>query len=154
MSRNIHHQTAMGLINSNRTVLKYTRQKPLAFHWWTPDCSATDDAGQGCTGDEPPLINNWAQPDPPLEKFAFRLHTDGSLEFKGHLDASGAASGTVAFVLPGLYTDPADALPDFRPPNDQFFHTTITTDDGTSFSLAQVHIDSDTGEVTIVWPAT
>jgi hypothetical protein len=75
---------------------------------------------------------------------------DGSLEFKGHLDASGATSGTVAFTLPGF----TDGEPDYTLPNDQYFHTVITPDDGTTFQIALVFIDSTTGDVTITWPAS
>jgi hypothetical protein len=122
----------------------------LAGRWFEPDCTPTDPAGDDCLGIEPPLENGWAQPSPPLEKFAFRLHADGSLEFKGHLDAAGASSGTVAVTLPGAIPQTID----FRPANDQFWHTTITTDDGTTFFLALVFLDSLTGEVTVNWPAT
>ena len=95
------------------------------------------------------LENNWAQPSAPLEPYAFRLHADGSLEFKGHLDASGgASSGTVAVTLPGANAGEVD----FLLANDQYFLTLITTDDGSSFTAAQVFIDSTTGEVTITWP--
>lgn len=132
---------------ANRHLTVDTRQKPHAFRWWEPDCAV----GDGCTGDEPSLQNSFAQPSAPLEPFAFRLHADGSLEFKGHLDTSGGAvSGTVAFTLPGA--NPGEV--DFLPANDQYWHTTITTDDGTLFTLALVFIDATTGDVTITWPVT
>lgn len=155
MSRNIFHPTTDRNVARNRRANKETHQKPGAFKWWTPDCDFTDPdiAANGCTGEEPPLENGWAQPTPgsgmtgnDLELFAFRLHSDGSLEFKGHLDAAGAASDTVALTLPG------DAVgePDFRPAKDQFFITTIW--DGATFMPAAVYIDSDLGEVTITFP--
>lgn len=145
MTANIHEPSFPRMIVHNRWLSQDTRQKPGAFRWWEPDCVV----GDGCTGDEPPLENSWQQPSAPLERFAFRLHTDGSLEFKGHLDASGGAtSGSVAVTLPGA--NPGEV--DFRPANDQFWITAITTDDGSSFSTALVGIDASTGEVTITWP--
>ena len=128
---------------------KDTRQKPHAFRWWECDCDPVTQGDEGCTGNEPALLNGWDQPNPPLEKFAFRLHADGSLEFKGHLDAAGAASGSIAFVLPGATVGEVN----FRPPNNQFFHTTITDDSGATFTLALVRINATTGAVTITWPA-
>ncbi len=147
MTKNLNEPSNERAISRNRFLGKDTRQKPLAFRWWEPNCTI---GVNGCTGDEPLLENNWQQPTAPLEKFAFRRHADGSLEFKGHLDASGgAASGDVAFTLPG-----ANGLGeyDFLIANDQFWVTAITTDDGSSWSPALVKIDSTTGEVTITWP--
>lgn len=145
--RNLHQPSTPRQVAANRFFIKDTRQKPHAFRWWEPDCTV----GDGCAGNEPPLENNWAQPSAPLEKFAFRLHADGSLETKGHLDTSGGAvSGTVAVTVPGATAGEVD----FRLPNNQFFHTTITTDDGTTFSLALVELAAATGEITITWPAT
>lgn len=164
MTKNMAEPNTERKVSENRFGISDTRRRPLAGRWWTPDCSnpaseayASDwdlDGGGGlpCYGWEPDLVNDWAQPSDPLEKYAFRLHKDGSLEFKGHLDASlGAVSGTVAVTLPGfLYPDE----PDFRPPNDQYWHTVITPDDGTTFEIALVFIDSTTGDVTITWPAS
>jgi len=164
MSKNLADPTPERKIAQNSYQIKDTRRRPLAGRWWTPDCSdsgseafASDwDEFLGgslpCYGFEPPLVNDWAQPSDPLEKFSFRLHKDGSLEMKGHLDASlGAVSGTVAVTLPGVnYPDE----PDFRPSQDQYWHTVITPDDGLTFSIALVFIDSTTGDVTITWPAT
>ena len=144
MSRSLFEPTPDRATASNRFQIKDTRQKPLAFRWWEPDCVV----GDGCTGEEPPLVNGWAQVTPPLELFAFRLHADGSLEFKGHLDAAGASSGTVAFTLPGANAGEVD----FRLANDQYWHTTITTDDGITFFLALVFVEASSGDVTITWP--
>lgn len=141
-----------GRVSANRFFTKDTRQKPHAFRWWEPECDpdVEADAAAGCTGDEPVLENLWEQPPAPLEPFAFRLHADGSLEFKGHLDAAGGAvSNTVAVTLPGF--NPGEV--DFRPPNDQYFFTVITEDSGTTFTVALVFIEAASGEVTITWPA-
>lgn len=148
MSRNIFEPSLYRQVQANKTRIKLSDQNPGAFKWWEPECDETDDddAAAGCTGDEPLLENSWAQPDPPLEKFAFRLHSDGSIEFKGHLDSAAASSGTVAVTLPGA----AAGEVDFRPANDQFFVTVIY--DGSDPQNAMVYIDSTTGEVTITFP--
>src|SRR5688572_11170664 len=155
MTANIHEPNIYRQASRNRFQTKDTRQKPLAFRWWEPDCvactapNAPSGCDDGCTGEEPPLENSWAQPAAPLEPFGFRLHADGSLEFKGHLDASAASTATVAVTLPGANVGEVD----FRPPLDQYWHTTIVEAGGTQFTLALVFIDSTTGEVTISWPA-
>lgn len=155
MTRNIFHPTTDRNVSKNRMQIKNTQQIPGAFKWWEPDCDFTDPdiAANGCTGFEPFLDNGWAQPLPgsglngnDLELFAFRLHADGSLEFKGHLDAQAASSDTVAFTLPGAIAGEVD----FRPAHDQFFITVIW--DGALFEPAAVYIDAVTGEVTISFP--
>jgi len=138
----------------NQFQTKDTRQQPHALRWWQPNCTygtGCETCYTGCKDNEPPLVNGWAQPlnATNLEKFAFRLHADGSLEFKGHLNAAGAASGTVAVTLPGAVLGEDD----FRPPNNQFFITVITTDSGVTFTTAMVKVFSATGNVTITWPA-
>jgi len=55
----------------------------------------------------------------------------------------------VAVTLPGATVGEVD----FRPPRDQYWHTTIIEVPGTQFTLALVLIDATTGEVTISWPA-
>lgn len=150
MTANIHEPTGLRKLAKTTFVGKDTRQKPLAFRWWEPDCDPVTQADEGCTGDEPPLENGFAQPAAPLEPFAFRLHADGSLEFKGHLDADAAVTDTVAVTLPGANAGEVDFLPDM----DTYFHTTIIEAGGTQFTLALVFIDSTTGAVTISWPAT
>lgn len=135
MTRNIHEPSDSGAINVNRFGIKQARTRPLAFAWWEP-------------GDLPgtTLQNSWAQASAPLETFAFRLHSDGSLEFKGHLDSSGASSGTVAVTLPGANTGDIE----FRPAHDQFFVSAIY--DGATPQSALVYLDATTGDVTITFP--
>ena len=132
-------------IGLNRFEVQRQVFMPGAFPWRTPDI---DDPPP--TGPTPELETGWAQPSPPLERFAYRLHTDGSLEFKGHLDASGASSGTVALTLPEADDDLQE--PSYRLSRDQYFHTVITPDDGVTFQMALVFIKAATGEVTITWP--
>lgn len=154
MSRNIFHPTTDRNVAQNRTSIKHTHQKPLAFRWWTPDCSTVytdpDDEAEFCFDDIPNLVNGWAQPDPgdDLQFFAFRLHADGSLEFRGHLDSSGASSGTVAFTLPGANAGEVDFFEDLD--GDQFFLTVVY--DGATAQPAMVFISSTTGDVTITFP--
>ena len=140
-------------IDENRARIEQVERRQLAGRWWEPDCEVTNPDDDGCTGLEPPLENGFAQPTPgsgpnggDLERFAFRLHTDGSLEFKGHLDVSGASSGDIAFVVPGA----VDGEIDFRPANDQFFGP-LVFEDG---SLGMAYVDSVFGEVVIEWPVS
>jgi len=169
MTKSLAEPTFPRDIAASRFGVKGQRQKPLASNWITPDCldilNGTGAYGGGFNGGrlsdvdcglvggvgEVILQNSWLQPPGTLELFAVRKHMDGSLEFKGHLDASGGAvSGTVAVTLPGA----GDCEPDYLPPYDQYFSTVITPDNGATFSIALVFADSTTGDVTITWPAT
>lgn len=148
MTRNLYEPTDQSKIVQNRYKIKDTRQKPLASQWIQPvnEGDPIPDTEPDYT---PELQNDWLQPDPPLETFAFRLHYDGSLEFRGHLDAINAVTDTIAVTLPGaLVGDPI-----YLPANDQYWHTTITEDGGTTFTLALIFIDSTSGDVMISWPA-
>ena len=158
MTANIGEPNPAKAITANRYWTRDTRKRPLAGRWYEPGCSM--EPGDPlyyveCKGDEPLLENDWLQVEDPLEKFAFRLHADGSLEFRGHLDASGGAvSGSVAVTLPGAL-EPGETEPargDFRPARDQFFLSVVTDDAGVTFQAALVKIDASTGEVTITWP--
>lgn len=154
MSRNIFHPTTDRNVAQNRTSIKHSNQKPLAFRWWTPDCSTTytdpDDQAEFCFTGIPTLVNGWAQPASVdnIQFFAFRLHVDGSLEFRGHLDSSGASSGTIAFTLPGANAGEVDFLEDLD--GDQFFLTVIY--DGVTPETAMIYIEAATGDVTITFP--
>ncbi|GIV03624.1 MAG: hypothetical protein KatS3mg015_2454 [Fimbriimonadales bacterium] len=145
MTRNIHEPSLYRTVAKQESGLRRLRHQPSAFKWWTPDCNPLDpsDAAEGCSGAEPALLNGWAQPAPPLEKFAFRMTKSGELEVKGHLDSSGASFGTVAFTLPGANVGEVD----FVPPNDtSFVHPVFS---GTNLEPALFSISSTTGEVTI-----
>jgi hypothetical protein len=143
MTRSLYEPSLWRATAKNGFGVKSLKQKPLAMRWWQPDC--TPGTG-GCTGDEPALQNGWAQPAAPLQKFAFRTHADGSLEFRGHLDSVGASSGTVAVTLPGA--NPGET--DFLLPNDQFFVSAVY--DGATPRPALIYLDSTTGDVTITFP--
>jgi hypothetical protein len=144
VTRSLYEPSLYRADAKNRFGIQSLKQKPLASRWWVPNCTVGVDGG--CTGLEPPLLNSWAQPALPLEKFAFRLHADGSLEFRGHLDSAAATSGTVAVTLPGAVPGEVD----FLPPNDQFFVSAIY--DGAAAQPALVYIDSTTGDVTVTFP--
>jgi hypothetical protein len=148
VTRPLVEQSIEKVLGQHNFGLQRQEFMPGAFRWRTPNID--DPPPDGPT---PELENGWAQVDPPLERFAYRLHSDGSLEFKGHLDAAGASSGTVALTLP-TPVDDEDMEPSYRLPNDQFFHTVITPDSGATFQIALVFIESTTGEVTITWPAS
>ena len=165
MTKNLHEPSALRAINENRSRGKNLQQTPHAGAWIHPlndaDCPP-DPYTIGPYGIEyawtPCLVNDWLQVEDPLEPFAFRRHFDNSLEFKGHLDASGGAvSGTVAFTLPGSLPDE----PNYQLDNDQFFITVVTDDAGSTFQTAMVFIQSADaaspavgGDVTITWPAS
>jgi hypothetical protein len=163
MTRSLFNPSIQREVSTNRFFGKDTRQRPFAGIWVYPvddvDCPplefGTDQYGNTTQLWTPCLLNDWLQVDSDavenLEMFAFRGHYDGSLEFKGHLDASGGAtSGSVAFILPGM----GDLEPDYVTLLDenQIWDTIITDDAGTTFQSAMVKIDADTGEVTITWP--
>ena len=91
---------------------------------------------------EPTLLNGYAAPGGSMSSVQYRLWTKtNSLEFGGHIDASGATSGTVAFIL----------IRPFWPPYDISFLTDIY--DGVNFSIARCFINSTNGEVSLQWPA-
>jgi hypothetical protein len=118
---------------------------PMAFRWRTPDVD--DDPPT------PPLENSFAQPaiGAGLERFSYRLNTNGELEFKGHLDMSGgAAFGTVALTLPEPVGDEVE--PSYR--NSRLrvegYTVNVTSTGGLAgVALARAVVDPDTGEVTI-----
>jgi len=91
---------------------------------------------------EPTLGTGYAAPAAPMAGVRYRMHTKtSSLEFGGHIDVSGATTGTVAFTL----------IQPFWPEYDISFITDIY--DGAAFGVARVFINSVNGEVTLSWPA-
>ena len=69
VTRSLYEPTLWRATAKNRFGVKSLKQKPLAMRWWEPGC--TPGGGGGCSGDEPPLLNGWAQPANPLEKLRF-----------------------------------------------------------------------------------
>lgn len=118
------------------------------MRWWTPDC--TPGSG-GCDGEEPTLGGgNFVQPTGDLQVFAFRLNDDGLIQTRGILDASGAASGEVAWTMPGVVAGETDFIPPTT--GNDTFSLRVTTD-GTEAGIvnATAYIDKVTGDVTIRW---
>ena len=74
-----------------------------------------------------------------LEEFAFRRGLS-KLDFKGHLDISGATSPAIACVIPVVYRLYKDA-----------FDTTVVYD-GAAGVPGMWYLDSVTGELTLTWP--
>lgn len=140
-------------VSSNTYQTKDTRQKPQAFRWWMPDCDASY-ADTVCTGEEPTLLNSFAQPFGNLEAFAFRLNADGRIQTKGVLDVSSASSGGVAWVMPGI--NPGEK--DFIPPANGFFDSFSlrVSPSGTESNVvpATGTVDATTGDVIVSWGST
>lgn len=85
------------------------------------------------------LLNSYANPASTYSNPFYRMYRD-ELQFKGHIDATTATSGTVAFTL----------LRPFWPLKDITFLTDIYN--GTAFTYSRVLISATTGNVTISWP--
>jgi hypothetical protein len=135
--------------------VRQERQKPnLAGFWvYIGDFVDVDDVGNdppGTSPSSPPYENGWTYADDPYDFPAFRHGLDGALEFKGHLDSSGASSGTVAFTLPSEWR-PTDENGD---PKDVSWLTDVFDSGGGSFVVGRVGVDATTGEVTITFPAS
>ena len=99
---------------------------------------------QGCPPFNEPssdqFQNGWDHAGPPYEQWGYRI-CDGQLEFKGHLLPG--SSGTVAYTLPADYRIMA---------GNPSWPTDIVS--GGGFSIARIVIDMNTGEITILFPAT
>lgn len=129
----------------------WLKQRPFAIKWITPDI----DSGA------PTLNGSWAQPSNsgagtaplinpltgnPLEDFSFRLHMDGSLEFKGHLVAGDPSDwGTIAFTLP----DADSYFPSYHPPNDTAQAESVWDLDTNVWAFGHFEVDKATGDVWI-----
>lgn len=78
----------------------------------------------------------------PYDYPAFRNALDGALEWKGHVDVSGATSPATLCTLPVKW----------RPDHDVSWPTDLL--DGANFTIGRVQIDASTGDVTLIWPAS
>lgn len=85
------------------------------------------------------LLNNFDNAGAPYADVAYRLVGD-EVQFKGHLDASAATSGTTAFILTKAC----------RPPHDISYLTDMLTSAST-FSTVRVSITASTGAVKLRW---
>lgn len=153
MSRNLYEPTRDTRINQNRYKIKDTRQKPAASQWITPV-----NAGDPIPLDEPdytPSLQAGAlQPTSGdnLQKFSFRLHFDGSIEFKGVLDLAGSTSPANVVILPGAAAGEPDYIGGLD--DDQPWDSIISDDNFATFTLAQFYLEKATGILTITWPAS
>ena len=141
VGRNTTERKVAGVRKGAREVA----QKPYAGRWNTPNVDPDPPVA--------PLETGWAQPsDPDFEEFAYRLHMDGSPEFKGHVEIDGATSPSVVIILPdGDIDHPAD--PTYRVGKKQFFPSFVI-DPGapTAPEPAAFLYDPTTGELTVTWP--
>ncbi len=94
------------------------------------------------TGESPAYGTGTTFAGPPYDYPAFRHGLDGSLEWKGHVDISGATSPATLCTLPLAWRIE--------------FAVSWPTDlwDGATFKIGRVSITAVTGVVTLVWPAT
>ena len=130
MLKQIHcRPTRQRKIAKTTSQMKDTRQKPLAFRWWEPECvvGGRMHGGGASAGERVGAAGSLG----PLEMFAFRLHADG------------------AWSSRGTWMPPVRSRTRWRSrcpvrtqerwtsglANDQYWHTTITTDNGTTFFL-------------------
>lgn len=111
MTRNITEQTQEVQISKNSWTGRDLQNRPLAGRWnYVKNNGAGDEQGRGKV--QPELQNGWTQPtgatgDGDLAEHEFRLHMDGSLEFKGYLIPG--TWDTLAYTLPGF----SDSEPDY-----------------------------------------
>jgi hypothetical protein len=150
VSRSLYEPNTIRDVAKGKQGVKSLQQKPAAMRWWQLECTPGD---SGCTGDEPFFINGFAQPTGVLELFAFRLNADGLIQTEGFIDTTGATSGTVAWVMPGV--NPGET--DFIPPTsaNEGFPVKVTTDGAaTGITSGQAYIDAVTGDVTVTWGFT
>lgn len=128
----------------------WLEQRPFAIEWFTPKSSAPFgqavhlNSGWSQPSENGPLTNPLTGND--IEDFAYRLHMDGSLEFKGHLVADSSSSwGTIALSLPGATA----YLPAYRPPNDTAQVEAVWNLDTNAWDFGHFEIDKATGDVYI-----
>lgn len=145
--RPLERRTVTKRVKENRRTVRQEQRKPnLPGNWIVVgDFIALDDPGNDpptVSWRSPPYENGYTYAGTPYDDPAFRHGLDGALEFKGHVDVSGATSGDTAWTLPAS----------FRPPFDVSWTTDVS--DGVTFFLARVSVDASTGAVAMIWPAT
>lgn len=120
-------------------------RRPLTNEWQNPAAFLPIGGIEGV--DEIDLLaiagNGWTQGSITCY---FRWHMDNAFEMKGRLSVG--PSGTVAFTLPGF---DEDNEVDYRAEGS--FTMDLETSP-TTFTLGRVIFDPDSGDVTIVYPAT
>lgn len=147
MSRPLRSDSFGGRQRTTAEAVKGERLKPNLAGFWVciGDFVDVDDPGNDpeCTTESsPPYEDGTTYAGPPYAFPAFRHGLDGNLEFRGHVDISGASSPATLCTLPS----------EWRPEHDVSWITDLV--DGASFVLARVAVDSSTGVVTLTWPAS
>jgi len=140
MSRPVYEDNEQTQISGARWRGNDLSHRPLAGRWnFVRDPSgdlSTDQIGRGKV--QPQLQNGWFQPDiddpdqAALAQHEFRLHMDGSLEFKGYL-----VPGTwdsLAYTLPGA----DENEPDYIPTHEVSFLTDVFDPVGNEFIVGRV----------------
>lgn len=143
MSHNVSRGSTERKVTAVRYGAKDVQQRPLAGRWNEPgtDAFAAD------------LEPEFQQPsDLDFERFAYRLHMDGSPEFKGHVEiVSGTTSPAVIIILPDNELD-ENAEPTYRVGKKQYDTTVVIDEDGSTIVPALWLYDPTTGELTLTWP--
>lgn len=145
--RPIERRTVPKRVRENRRDVRQEQRKPnLPGNWIViGDFLGVDDPGndpEGVNFQSPPYQNGYIYAGGAFDFPAFRHGLDGGLEWKGHLDLSGATSGDVMTTLPQI----------FRPFVDISFLVDLW-DGVADFIIARVAIEGLSGEVRIYWPA-
>jgi hypothetical protein len=137
MSRNIHDETDTTEITKAKWTGRDLQHRPLAGRWnRVRDTGESFQTGKGKV--QPVLQNGWAQPDPgdpdeqDLGQHEFRLHMDGSLEFKGHLIPG--TWDSLVYTLPGN----DEAEPDYIPTHEISFLNDVFDPVTNEFNVGRV----------------
>src|SRR3972149_6075691 len=117
MPRNLYEDTEQTQIAGATWRGTDLSRRPLAGRWnFVRNNGDPEQDGRGYI--QPELQNSWTQPDPgdpdqeELAEHEFRLHMDGSLEFKGHLIPG--TWDSLVYTLPGV----SDTEPNYIPEKD------------------------------------
>jgi hypothetical protein len=153
VTRNLSRDTPIRRISENQEGVGDEQRKPVLPGFWV---YVGDYVGPGDPGNDPAYTSDSSPAyqdgttyaGPPYDYPAFRHGVDGALEWKGHVDISGATSPAVLCTLPAEWR-PKDQWQD---PMDVSWPTDLW--DGAAFTIGRVGIDATTGDVTLVWPAT
>lgn len=150
MSRPVYDPTDTTNIEQAKWTGRDLQHRPLAGRWnYVRNAAQAAQVGRGKV--QPVLQNGWSQPDDgeeeqeDLGEHEFRLHTDGSLEFKGYLIPG--TWDSLVYTLPGA----DDSEPDYFPPHiisevvDVFDPTTNNFDLGRLVAYPRGHANE--GEV-------
>lgn len=152
MSRSLYEDDAYTRIAKSAWTGEDLQHRPLAGRWNRPRNNG-DPFLNGSGKVQPELQNDWNQPDDdeaaqaPLGKHEFRLHMDGSLEFKGFLIPGEWDS--LVYTLPGADVNE----PNYIPPHRISFLTDVFDPVTEEFNVGRmvVYGADDTGNEGEVW---